>query len=269
MRMNKQYYQFILITLIILIDVNGSDQEPIVPTCMICLQKLNGEYSVDVWGNTFHSKHEKEGVFCHSCSRIISQGVTQGGYVYSDGRHLCSLCKITAVNNDSSIQTSYQAVITQFEEVGIINIVRNIPINLVSLQELNKKAGYMSHVKLKGFTIIDPILEETTQPVNPCQISILFGLPLIEFEAVLAHELLHVWIYENDLDLSSFISEGFCNLGADLIYNNDSTKFSQIHLKALAENKHPKYGEGYLFMKKTLEKSGWKNLLKNLASIEK
>ena len=242
-------------------DVNGSDQEPIVPTCMICLQKLNGEYSVDVWGNTFHSKHEKEGVFCHSCSRIISQGVTQGGYVYSDGRHLCSLCKITAVNNDSSIQTSYQAVITQFEEVGIINIVRNIPINLVSLQELNKKAGYMSHVKLKGFTIIDPILEETTQPVHPCQISILFGLPLIEFEAVLAHELLHVWLQQNQIKLSPVSTEGFSNLGQNLIYSNDQTHFSSIHLRAMENDPDAIYGSGYRFMKLKLTNLGWEKFL--------
>ena len=109
--------------------------------CTICLQPLNSEYSVDAWGNSFHSKHEKEGVFCHSCSRIISQGVTRGGYIYSDGRHLCSLCRITAVNDDSVIQTAYQSVISQFEKVGITQIPENILINLVNLQQLNKKAG--------------------------------------------------------------------------------------------------------------------------------
>ena len=146
------------------------------------------------------------------------------------------------------------------------------PIKLVNLNDLQSKSGALAHSQLKGFTqMIRNYNGEIRQYSSGkiYQLYLLFGLPRIEFEAVLAHELLHVWIYENDLDLSSFILEGFCNLGADLIYNNDSTKFSQIHLKALAENKHPNYGEGYLFMKKNLEKSGWKNLLKNLASIEK
>ena len=78
--------------------------------CSICLQPLALEYSLDAWGNAFHSTHEKEGLFCHSCSRIISQSVTQGGYVYSDGRHMCSLCHITAIHNDSLINNAYESV---------------------------------------------------------------------------------------------------------------------------------------------------------------
>ena len=109
--------------------------------CSICLQPLANTYSIDVWGNAFHTAHEQEGVFCYSCSRIISQGVTQGGYIYSDGRHLCSLCRLTAVDDDSVIQAAYLSVISQFEKVGIIDIPTDIPINLVELQLLNQKAG--------------------------------------------------------------------------------------------------------------------------------
>ncbi|SVE47268.1 uncharacterized protein METZ01_LOCUS500122, partial [marine metagenome] len=189
--MNTQFYHYISIILITLTWTNDTETKLIYPTCIICLQPLYNEFSVDVWGNAFHSKHEKEGLFCHSCSRIISQGVTRGGYVYSDGRHLCSLCKITAVNDDSTILTSYQKVIAQFEKVGILHIPKDIPIELVDLLQLNKKAGEMSHAKLKGFTIIDPISRKTNQTISPYNISILFGLPKIEFEAVLAHEFLH------------------------------------------------------------------------------
>ena len=94
--------------------------------CSICLQPLALEYSLDVWGNAFHSTHEKEGLFCHSCSRIISQSVTQGGYVYSDGRHMCSLCHITAIHSDSLIYIAYRSVTAQLKAVGIINIPQNI-----------------------------------------------------------------------------------------------------------------------------------------------
>ena len=262
--MNKQFYYYISIILITAIWANDADTKLFYPSCMICLQPLNGEFSMDVWGNSFHSKHEKEGVFCHSCSRIISQGVTQGGYVYSDGRHLCSLCRITAVNDDSVIQTSYQAVITQFEKVGILHIPTDIPIELVNLQQLNNKAREMSHTKLKGFTIIDPILRKTNQLINPYNISILFGLPEIEFEAVLAHELLHVWLHQNNIILSSQSTEGFCNLGSYLIYNNDNTHFSNIHLQAMFNFIDTVYGQGYREMKVQLEKIGWKKLLSNL-----
>ena len=169
-----------------------------------------------------------------------------------------------AVHDDSDIQAAYKSVISQFNRVGITNISNDIPINLVGLKQLNQEAGELSHVKLKGFTRIDPILKMITQPVNSFQIFILFGLPRIEFEAVLAHELLHVWLHENNITLSLTSTEGFCNLGSYLIYNNDHTHFSSIHLKAMAASKDKIYGKGYREMKVQLEKLGWKKLISNL-----
>ena len=266
--MNHLFYHFIFILLGSAGSILCADPIPNTPNCTICLQPLQGEFSVDAWGNTFHSRHENEGVFCFSCSRIISEGVTQGGYIYSDGRHLCSLCQTSVVKEDSVIQNSYRSVLNQLESVGIQNIPRDLSIELVGLDQLNINSGNLAHSHLKGFTKTNLLNKNESPPTRTYQIFLLNGLPKIEFEAVMAHELLHVWIYENKLKLSSFVSEGFCNLGSELIYNNDPTKFSQIHLKALAENNHLNYGDGYLFMKKTLEKAGWNNLLKNLADIE-
>jgi len=262
MSLFSNYYEFIImgfISIFLFFFLLANPQD-----CSICLQPLESPFSIDSWGNAFHTAHENEGIFCHSCSRIISQGVTQGGYKYSDGRHLCSLCKITAVNDDSVIETSYQAVITQFEKVGILHIPTDIPIELVNLQQLNNKAREMSHTKLKGFTMIDPISIRTNQSINPYNISILFGLPKIEFEAVLAHELLHVWLHQNNITLSSQSTEGFCNLGSYLIYNNDNTRFSNNHLQAMSNFNNTVYGKGYRKMKVQLKKLGWKKLISNL-----
>ena len=107
---------------------------------------------MDAWGNTFHSRHENEGVFCFSCSRIISEGVTQGGYIYSDGRYLCSLCQTSVVKEDSVIQNSYHSVLTQLESVGLRNIPKKIPIELLNLHQLINNSGNLAHAKLKGFT---------------------------------------------------------------------------------------------------------------------
>ncbi len=233
-------------------------------SCSICLQPLDNIFSVDAWGNTFHTTHEHEGIFCHSCSRIISQGVTNGGYIYSDGRHLCSLCTITAVHDDSVIQAAYKSVISQFDSVGITNIPNDIPISLVDLKQLNQKAGELSHIKLKGFTRIDPVLDKTTQSVNSFQIFILFGLPRIEFEAVLAHELLHSWLHKNQIRLSPEEEEGFCNLGRYLIYENDQTQFSIIHLRAMENDPDPIYGREYRKIKTHLKQKGWNNLISYL-----
>ena len=228
--------------------------------CAICLQPLNNVFSIDAWGNTFHTQHENEGIFCHSCSRIISQGVTQGGYVYPDGRNLCSLCITTAVNNASEIQTAYESVVIQFKKVGIFDLAENIPVRLVNIHQLNQEAGDLSHAKLKGCTQIKTV-NITDQLENKFYISILSGIPRIEFESVLSHELLHIWLYQNHIKLSPETEEGFCNLGRYLIYQNDQTHFATIHLQAMENDPDPIYGIEYRKMKTKLEQIGWKNLI--------
>ena len=235
--------------------------------CSICLQPLNAEYSVDAWGNAFHSKHEKEGLFCHSCSRIISQGVTRGGYVYADGRHMCSLCKITAVNKDSSINAAYRSVITQLGAIGIVNIPSDIPITLVDLNQLNEKAGIFYHAKLKGFTHFDLHSNSQITNNNPYHIFLLSGLPQIEFKAVLAHEIIHIWLEINSIQINIKTAEGFCNLGSYLIYRNDDTRFSQIHLQAMENEPGEVYGSGYRYMKSLLVEIGWEKLLIKMKSL--
>ena len=87
-----------------------------------------------------------------------------------------------------------------------------------------------------------------------------------EFEAVLAHELLHAWLHQNKIKLSLASIEGFCNLGSYLIYKNDNTHFSSIHIKAMATSKDLVYGKGYREMKVQLEKQGWEKLIADLSS---
>jgi len=267
--MNHSFHHFIFILLGYTSSILCADPIPKTPNCTICLQPLQGEFSVDAWGNTFHSRHENEGVFCFSCSRIISEGVTQGGYIYSDGRHLCSLCQTSVVKEDSVIQNSYHSVLTQLESVGLRNIPKKIPIELVNLHQLNNNSGNLAHAKLKGFTRMELLNISKKNQTRTYQMFLLNGLPQIEFEAVLAHELLHVWLYEQNAVLSLEKTEGFCNLGSSLIYENDSTQFSRIHLQALGSEPDPIYGGGFRSMKSRLDKLGWNKLLKNIAGINK
>ena len=77
----------------------------------------------------------------------------------------------------------------------------------------------------------------------------------------MAHELLHVWLHQNQIKLSLSLTEGFCNLGSALIYDNANTKLSKILKKSMSESNDPVYGRGYKYMNSLLEKHGWKKLL--------
>ena len=177
--MNHSFHHLIFILLGSTSSILCADPIPKTPDCTICLQPIQGEFSVDAWGNTFHSRHENEGVFCFSCSRIISEGVTLGGYIYSDGRHLCNLCQTSVVKEDSVIQNSYHSVLTQLESVGLRNIPKKISIELVNLHQLNNNSGNLAHAKLKGFTKMELLNTSKNNQARTYQMFLLNGLPKI------------------------------------------------------------------------------------------
>ena len=236
----------------------------IAPKCSLCLKILTKEYLVDAWGNPFHKSHEAEGIYCSSCSRIISEGVTQGGYKLDDGRFLCSLCQSNIVQSPSQIDASKKKVLTLLEKIGIDGIKEDIPISLANRFTLQKLADEIASSHLKGFTKFSYIKSPFGNLASEYKIYILDRLPIIEFEAVLAHEYLHVWLYENNIELPLTQQEGFCNLASAYIYQQNGSQFSTIHLDSMDIDSDPNYGDGYRKMKLQLEKNGWKSLLQTV-----
>jgi len=78
--------------------------------------------------------------------------------------------------------------------------------------------------------------------------------------------LLHVWLHQNKVTLSPASTEGFCNLGQYLIYQNDNTQFSTIHLQAMENSEDLSYGIEYRYFKAQLKKIGWKELISSIVN---
>ena len=239
-------------------------ENDIAPKCSLCLEILSGEYLVDAWGNPFHKLHESKGIYCSSCSRIISEGVTQGGYKLDDGRFLCSLCQSNIVQSSSQIDVSKLKVLTLLQKIGIDGIKKTVPISIANRFLLQNLADEIASSNLKGFTKFSYNKLPFGNFASEYKIYILDRLPTIEFEAVLAHEYLHVWLYNNNIDLPPAQREGFCNLASAYIYEQNGSKFSEIHLNSMDADSDPNYGDGYRKMKIHLEKKGWKSLLQTV-----
>ena len=228
--------------------------------CDICFKKLEQSYLKDAWGNKYHEKHLREGTFCNTCSRIISKRLTRGGIKFSDGRFMCNLCEthIIRKNDDKIILKSIDSVIEILRNKGI-NINKTLfKINLIDIQTLQSSVdgvGKHSLSNLKAITILDN---------RKYIVNVLWGLHQLEFEGVLAHELLHVWSDYNNIKLSNAKLEGFCNIGSAFIYNNYNTELSNILLQSLEENKDPIYGDGYKYMNIIIKKYGWDEVLNRL-----
>lgn len=238
----------------------------ILPKCTVCNGPLEGTYFTDYWENSFHASHSSELPECGTCGRLICDELTGGGFELADGRYLCGICNETAVDNDFLLGASMTYVRRLLEINGIDNLPMDIPISLVDQRQLKKLSMSYSEA-MHGFT------ENNIQTRNGRVIStdshiyILSHLPLTMFRAVLAHELLHVYLFENDLELRSDIREGFCNLGSELVYKDIDSEYAKFCLLNMQKSQHPEYGIGYRKMSKLLDQRGWDYLLATLDEI--
>ena len=94
-------------------------------------------------------------------------------------------------------------------------------------------------------------------------------MPLIEFESVLAHELLHTWLNQNEIKMSTQETEGFCNLGSYLVLSKANTKHASILFRSMIENPDINYGVGFRNMLKDLGKKGWHKLVSDVKGTKK
>lgn len=225
--------------------------------CDVCENRITERYITDSWGNKSHIRHFEnklsiEYVLCDSCFRIISPNTSKGGYRHKDGRTICGICHNTAVNSEKKIKSSYKYVVELFNLVGFENMPKNIPISLSWKNELSTNG------LVEGITLFS--INSFNGKKSNHRIKVLTGLPKIRFEAVLAHELLHVWLNINNINMNKY-EEGFCNIGSTLVYNHYNNKFSNILNENMKTNPDIEYGVGFMEVKKLLKQKGWKKFL--------
>ncbi|MBC8377132.1 MAG: protein DA1 [FCB group bacterium] len=238
----------------------------IVPRCDICGGPLQGTYLTDFWGNSFHERHSSELPECSTCGRWICDELTRGGFELGDGRFLCGICNETEVSGDFLLESSISYVRRLLESNGITNLPDDIPITLVDQQRLKQLASSYSDA-MHGFTDHNTQTRNGRVVSKDSHIYILSHLPLTMFRAILAHELMHVYLFERDLDLRADIREGFCNLGAASVYKDTPSEYAKFRLLNMDKSQDPDYGYGYRKMSQLLERRGWRYLLETLKEI--
>lgn len=238
----------------------------ILPKCAICDQPLQGKYYTDYWGNSFHGSHSSELPECSTCGRLICEELTLGGFELEDGRFLCGICNETEVSGDFLLGSSISYVRRLLASNGINNLPADIPITLVDQQRLKQLASSYSDA-MHGFTDHNMQIRNGEVVSKDNHIYILSHLPLTMFRAILAHELMHVYLFQRDLDLRSDIREGFCNLGTAMVYKDTPSEYAQFRLLNMEKSLDPDYGIGYRKMSAELDRKGWRYLLESLGSI--
>lgn len=231
--------------------------------CSICNESIQGQYLYDHWGNKAHPQHPQgKTSSCHVCARLVAPEAHNSKSL-KDGRMLCGPCHADEISTFQAIQAAKIEVIQQMQTVGFDYIPDYVKVELSPDQQLlNERLRASPTGNIHGFTRTAQRNIPQYGLILEHSISVLSGLPRVAFMSVLAHELLHVWINENNLKhLSHAEVEGFCNLGGALICRNDGGELAQVLLRRMDEDPDPAYGAGYRAMAWRLERLGWPALI--------
>jgi len=248
--------------------------------CSVCAQGLDGAwFTTDPWGNHVHTMHNTPQ--CSSCQRFVSDATSAGGTTYDDGRLICGVCKSTAIQASPQIRPATERVVRTLQKQFLRDdgrwIQGQIQIALANRDALTHKAcdtaGCAAHSNFHGLTTttrITTALRTIPQKFTTMEheITLLSGLPDLQFRGVLAHEFLHVWLNEQGYQPPAAIMEGFCNLGSRAVYLAETadTALAGVLLQQMESDPDPVYGDGYRQMKSIVERQGWPGVVRKLSS---
>ncbi|MCE1190483.1 MAG: protein DA1 [Ignavibacteria bacterium] len=242
----------------------------IVPKCAVCGKPMDGEYFIDQLGYKFHIMHKNQFPECDNCGRLVCDSITHGGVKYDDGRAMCNLCLPRVINKIAEYQDCLELVRETVSDMGIHVPRKSVSIKVVSLQELQKISKNRLNPKgLRGFCESQkntmsiagqPVQETTTHTIY-----VLSGMPRLTTSAVIAHELMHAWIFENaKKKLTPEIVEGSCNYISFLYLYSFKTPESLELITGLEKNPDPIYGGGFIKIRDQFFHRDLENLLEYL-----
>lgn len=225
----------------------------ILSKCSVCGLPLSGRYTIDMYGNKYHAAHLNESSKCDCCGRLISQNLTNGGIKYSDGRSICSNCYSDAIFKREDFERVLDKVMQRLISLGLKLDKRKIKIIGVDRNGLRSQAPDYTD-KMQGYCNSETKTEYEnnilTKQTTTHTIYVLTGVSSTAFESIIAHELMHSWIYDNTQNNhSDKTREGACNYISYLYLNNFPTKTSADFIIKLERNPDPVYGGGFVEIK--------------------
>ena len=224
--------------------------------CAVCGEVIYDNYYLDHWGNAYHQKHLDNLDQCRYCGRLICESVTHGGVVYNDGRHVCNLCRRTAVNDISVAQKLMDSTLMFLAMDGIKIDPQNVNLHLVDNDELKKISN--SDIELQeGYTTCSKTTVGSEVVEQKNDLYILDGKPREYFISDMAHELMHVWLCTNaSKDIKNVLAEGSCNYASYLVLRRLNSIFAEYIISNLKANDDPIYGEGFRRVMNLIDNNG-------------
>lgn len=208
--------------------------------CRICSRKISGRYYTD-WRNTpVCGSCKPKVVSCSSCSQFCIPGET---YV-DTGYPVCRHCKEYRIKREDL--SSIIKFIGRVFSVQGLEVKSRWHIKMLSGSQMKHRAG---SDKVRGLA---------ERKGDEYTVYLFQGLSKVAFASVLAHELLHIFQYERNLNPPQEICEGFCNLGSYIVLSMIPAIEAKARLRQMLSDPDPIYGDGFRKVLSIYKKEGIK-----------
>jgi len=213
--------------------------------CVVCGRIVTGDFYVDSRGNTVCQEHKDQALRCCACQQFLSP-VENGTWTkYTDGRVICNQCRSTAVDNIDVAKKMVQTIKSELIAAGIV-VDQDFKLSFVSLPELADKFSnfLVDHLGVTLYEKSEMLGGLFTS--RKFGIKILYGLPRAELHGVLAHEMMHVWLFTHaPQPQAPQLCEGSCQYAAYLVLKNDKSEDGRYFLDYLEKQDDEIYGDGF------------------------
>ncbi len=221
----------------------------VLPKCDVCNKPLEGEFYKDIYGKKYHRHHLNDYIHCDNCNRLTAERITNGGRKFNDGRYLCNICNRTAIKSENQYRRILNSVKNRLKNIGIW--ISNAPVSIfpVDQKRLNQVSNRTGIDRLRGFCHIESqriVLNGKSTVNDKYSIYVLNNLPSIYTESTIAHELMHIWLYENTHNKhSEALEEGSCHFISYLYLKTTRSKEAQWIIELMKNDQNKIYGGGF------------------------
>ena len=204
--------------------------------CCVCGAPLLLSYIVDGYGNMACMSHRNEIIYCASCQRICGKDSTSIGA----RRRVCANC-----HDNIPDEPSCKRIKAYVRKVLLDN---GLAIPAFKLDRVSaERFVSLGHPNASGLASKDG---------NSYVVYVLRELINTALAEVLAHEMTHIWQWENNVYVRTEISEGFCNLASFIVLKGINTDMAKIKVRNLELNPDSVYCAGFRKVKEYYDQNG-------------
>ncbi len=231
-------------------------QKRFVVVCSVCNKVILDHYLEDFWGNRAHASHQDDTPSCDFCDRFIAGGFAADAVTLPDGRRLCGLCAATSVTTAARARELAALVASSLDSHGIRVRMDDISFLLLGVGKMRKMSPDPTH-HATGFTDYQTMPSRDGAAATSCNIVLLNGMPELQMAAVLAHEIMHVWLFRAEVPIvdTPWI-EGSCEYASYIVVREIEAKESQFIVYGMETNADSTYGGGFRRVKQFVAEHG-------------